>query len=164
MPTPSGCRRGNLGGPDAHLGTSSFFFVDRPYNAEKSAYEKGMTRARHPVVTEGEVWAVPVAGAGHCALVVARAPDQRADMDFAFAYLQPTPYEYVPAPNSIGTVHEWRSAWLGLVSITPFRNGRWKCCGALPSFDPTLWPVPPARNSIVNEMEPVAQWDRYPWG
>jgi hypothetical protein len=113
---------------------------------------------------EDEMWAVPVPGLGFCPLVIARAPRDGAEVDFSFAYLQPTLSEHPPTPDLIAPLEAWGSAWLGLVSTLPFRKGRWKRCGALPGFDRALWPVPPVRSSAVDEAEPIEQWGRYPWG
>ena len=104
------------------------------------------------------MWAVPVARLGFCPLVVARAPREDAEVDFAFAYLQPKLREQPPGPVSIEPLATWGEAWLGLVPIAPFRKGRWQRCGPLPGFHRSQWPVPPARNSAVNEDEPVEQW------
>lgn len=116
------------------------------------------------VSLEGEVWAVPVPRQGFCPLVVARGPREDADVDFAFAYLYPKAFEHPPTPNVMTPPETWDAAWMGLVSTAPFRKGRWKRCGPLPGFDRSQWPIPPSRNSVVNESEPVEQWGRHPWG
>ncbi len=116
-----------------------------------------------PAVVEGEVWAVPVPGAGYCPLLITRAPLAGAEVDFVFAYLRPTLHKRLPTPGSLGVLAEWEQVWLGLVATVPFKKGRWKRCGVLPVFDRADWPIPPARNSLVDESEPVEKWGEKPW-
>jgi hypothetical protein len=125
--------------------------------------EKSGGRAAHAVVA-GEVWAVPVPGAGYCPLLIARAPLAGAEVEFVFAYLRPMLHKRLPTPEALGVLAEWEQAWLGLVSTAPFQKGRWKRCGALPAFDRADWPIPPARSSLVDESESVEKWGEDPWG
>ncbi len=106
---------------------------------------------------EGDVWAVPVPRLGFCPLLIA-------DVDFAYAYLQPKLFDRPPVPEWIAPLAEWTSAWLGLVSTAPFVKKRWTRCGALAQFERAAWPVAPSRNSAVDETEPVEQWGQHPWG
>jgi len=113
---------------------------------------------------EGELWAVPVPRRGVCPLVITRGLRKSADVDLVYAYLQPKLYDTAPNPDAIGSPETWGMTWLGLISTTPLRKGRWTRCGPLPGFDPAHWPVPPARHSVVNECEPVELWGQHPWG
>lgn len=101
---------------------------------------------------------------GFCPLVVACAPRADADVNFAFAYLQPEVFEQPPSPAAIAPLAAWERAWLGLVSTAPFRKGRWTRCGRLPGFDRSEWPIPPARRSAVDESQPVEEWGKNAWG
>lgn len=126
---------------------------------------KGRTGDAAPAfVGEGDCWAVPVPGLGFCPLIVGRAPRANADVDFAFAYLNPALSARLPRPQDVGPVESWRSAWIGLVPTLPMRKARWTHCGVLPGFDRAEWPVPPGRASAVDEREPVEQWEQRPGG
>jgi hypothetical protein len=61
-------------------------------------------------------------------------------------------------------VESWKSAWLGLISTLAMRKGRWQLCGEIRGFRREDWPIPPARESIVDESEPVSEWGKHPWG
>lgn len=133
----------------------------RPKSSNRSGAE---ANAGSKSTLEGDVWAVPVPRGGICPLVVARGPRDKAEVEFVFAYLQPTRLDQPPKPSAISPPETWGKTWLGLVSTAPFRKGRWMKCGPLPGFNRIHWPIPPSRHSAVNESEPVEQWERHPWG
>ena len=121
------------------------------------------TKTRHTSqVQEGHIYAVPVAGMGCCALVLARAPGADAEVDFAFAYLLPTLLDR--APTAVPPLRAWSSACITLVPTLPMRRERWKHCGPVPQFNREEWPVPPCRVSAIDESEPVETWASTPWG
>lgn len=104
-------------------------------------------------VTTGDLWSIPIAGIGHYALVIARAPTPTSPVPFSFGYLLPKPFAEPPSPKTMPPLANWQSAWIGLLPMKPFKEARWNRIGPLPSFNPADWPITPCANLRYDEED-----------
>ncbi len=96
------------------------------------------------VVSEGEIWAVPVPGVGFFPLVIARAPKPDSPMPFAFVYLSLERCESTTDAAKVPPLLKWDRAWIARVALPAFKKERWTRVGLVKHFEPRHWPVVPS--------------------
>ncbi len=109
------------------------------------------TKTKNQSVSAGDIWAIPVSEVGYFLLIVASVTDPKSKAPFVFAYVQAHPSKSIPSPNAIPKLADWKEAWIGLVPLRPFENGRWKRVGSLPNFEKADWPVAPGSRTRFSQ-------------